>query len=107
MLLHLLNNYSLHTLLLVPVCKVAWYDDSNSFVAGFMDGVICLATKDPDVQVKIVEAHKVRSNLFALFSKVNGKSDILQNLFLTFTISKELEENTTGHCTEKEAIYLS
>lgn len=44
---------------LVPVCKAAWYDDSNCFVAGFIDGVICLATKDPDDQVKIIEAHKV------------------------------------------------
>ena len=47
-------------LLSVPVYRVAWYDDSESFVAGFMDGVICLATKDPENQVKIVEAHKVR-----------------------------------------------
>ena len=49
-------------LLSVPVCRVAWYDDSESFVAGFMDGVILLATKDPENQVKIVEAHKVRSS---------------------------------------------
>ena len=45
---------------LVPVCKAAWYDDSSCFVAGFIDGVICLATKEPNDQVKIVEAHKVR-----------------------------------------------
>lgn len=45
--------------LLVAVCNAAWYDDSNCFVAGFIDGVICLATKDPDDQVKIVQAHKV------------------------------------------------
>lgn len=44
---------------LAPVCKAAWYDDSNCFVAGFIDGVICLATKEPNDQVKIVEAHKV------------------------------------------------
>ena len=44
---------------LVPVCKAAWYDNSNCFVAGFIDGVICLATKDPNDQVKIIEAHKV------------------------------------------------
>lgn len=43
----------------VAVCKAAWYDDSNRFVAGFIDGVICLATKDPGDQVKIIEAHKV------------------------------------------------
>ncbi|XP_020630073.1 probable E3 ubiquitin-protein ligase HERC1 isoform X4 [Orbicella faveolata] len=42
----------------VPVCKAAWYDNSNCFVAGFIDGVICLATKDPNDQVKIIEAHK-------------------------------------------------
>ncbi|XP_068741343.1 probable E3 ubiquitin-protein ligase HERC1 [Montipora capricornis] len=42
----------------VPVCKVAWYDDSNSFVAGFMDGVICLARKHQEEKIKIVEAHK-------------------------------------------------
>lgn len=41
------------------MCKVAWYDDSNSFVAGFIDGIICLATKHSEDQVKIVEAHKV------------------------------------------------
>lgn len=46
---------------LVPVCKAVWYDDSNCFVAGFIDGVICLATKDPDDQVKIVNAHKVNN----------------------------------------------
>lgn len=45
--------------LLVAVCSTAWYDDSNCFVAGYLDGVICLATKDPDDQVKIVQAHKV------------------------------------------------
>lgn len=54
---------------LVAVCKAAWYDDSNCFVAGFIDGVICLATKDPDDQVKIVEAHKV-SPINSIFIKI-------------------------------------
>ena len=40
---------------------MAWYDDSNSFVAGFMDGVICLAKKHQEEKIKILEAHKVSS----------------------------------------------
>ncbi|XP_028516065.1 probable E3 ubiquitin-protein ligase HERC1 isoform X2 [Exaiptasia diaphana] len=41
-----------------PVCRVSWYDDSNSFAAGFMDGVVCLAKKDPSEAVKMVPAHQ-------------------------------------------------
>lgn len=53
---------------LVPVCKAAWYDNSNCFVAGFIDGVICLATKDPNDQVKTIEAHKVSTFNRCLYS---------------------------------------
>lgn len=62
---------NLHTLLSVPVCKVAWYDDSNSFVAGFMDGVICLGTKQLEDQIKIVEAHKVSTKGGRGFTRLN------------------------------------
>ena len=74
-------------LLSVPVCRVAWYDDSESFVAGFMDGVICLATKDPENQVKIVEAHKVRSSEICSTFLQFPRSEILTNEMLLETKS--------------------
>ena len=50
---------SIYLVFSVPVCKVAWYDDSNTFAAGFMDGVLCLASKEASDVPKMVQAHQV------------------------------------------------
>ena len=38
---------------------MSWHDDSEQFAVGFVDGVVCLATKDANEAPRMVQAHEV------------------------------------------------